>query len=97
MKMEEMEAQMTHYMQRFGDISVGAQNQSLKIKQMQRTIQEKQSLGREAEERFAYELQETNRKIERLESGLLQQLREGSKRQEEERNRVMKSGDNYLL
>lgn len=88
---------MTHCLSRFGDISVGVQNHSLKIEQLQRTIQERQSLGRETEERLAYELQETNRKIERLESGLLQQLREGSKRQEEERSRVMKSGDNYLF
>lgn len=38
MKMEEMEAQMAHYLQRFGDISVGVQNHSLKIEQMQRTM-----------------------------------------------------------
>ena len=38
MKMEEMEAQMAHYLQRFGDISVGVQNHSLKIEQIQRTM-----------------------------------------------------------
>jgi hypothetical protein len=67
------------------------QNHSLRLDQLNRAIQEKQTAVSETEERLNYEMHEISKKIEKLETGLLQQIREGSKKQEENNGRVIRN------